>query len=67
MSDNQGKPVSKNLLEVLACPKCKTGVEVITVNNGNSGLKCTKCGKVYPIRNGIPIMLESESFELKRK
>ncbi len=65
MSENNGKPVPENLLEVLACPKCKTEVKVVAVKDGDTGLQCTSCGLVYPVKNGIPIMLESESFELK--
>ena len=64
MSDNLRKHVSENLLEVLACPKCKTNLKVIAVKDEDNGLQCTSCGKVYPVRNGIPIMLESESFEI---
>jgi len=65
MSDGQEKPVSEILLEVLACPVCKTRVEIAYFDKGKPGLKCTGCGKVYPVRNGIPVMLESESFDLK--
>ena len=65
MSDNPGKSIPENMLEVLACPKCKTEVKVVAVKDGVAGLQCTNCGLVYPVRNGIPIMLESESFELK--
>ncbi len=65
MSDIQEKPVSEILLEVLACPGCKTRVEVVYSEKRKPGLKCTGCGKIYPVRNGIPIMLESESFDLK--
>ena len=50
--------ISKELLDILACPKCKTAVEL-----EGSTLKCTNgnCGLVYPIRNGIPIMLIEEA------
>ena len=65
MSDNPEDPVSEKMLEVLACPKCKTSVKVVAVKDGATGLQCTNCELVYPIRNSIPIMLESESFDLK--
>lgn len=65
MSHNPGKPFPENMLEVLACPKCKTEVKVVAVKDGARGLQCTNCGLVYPVRNGIPVMLESESFKLK--
>ena len=46
------------LLEVLACPVCKTPVK-LTPNKG--GLKCARCGRVYPIKDDIPIMLVDEA------
>jgi len=51
--------IDKELLEVLACPVCKEPVEL--TQDGN-GLKCVKCGRIYPIREGIPIMLEEEAY-----
>jgi uncharacterized protein YbaR (Trm112 family) len=51
-------PISKELLEILACPLCKE--EVRPTENG-SGLKCVKCGRVYPIRDDIPVMLVDEA------
>ncbi len=60
MSDDQKKPISKKLLEILACPVCKGSVNIFPVSKSESGLKCSKCGRVYPIRDGIPVMLESE-------
>jgi uncharacterized protein len=42
------------LLEILACPVCKTAVHL--VKNGMA-LKCDACHRVYPIRDDIPVML----------
>jgi len=42
------------LLEILACPVCKTAVNL--VKNG-AALKCGACHRVYPIRDDIPVML----------
>lgn len=50
--------ISKQLLEILACPLCKE--EVRLTEDGN-GLKCVKCHRVYPIRDGIPVMLIEEA------
>jgi len=51
-------PVDKELLEILACPNCKTPGRL--VNNGQ-GLKCDKCRRVYPIKDDIPVMLIDEA------
>jgi uncharacterized protein YbaR (Trm112 family) len=51
-------PVDKELLEILACPNCKTPVRL--VNNGQA-LKCDTCRRVYPIKDDIPVMLIDEA------
>ena len=50
--------VDKELLEILACPHCKTKVEL--VKNGTA-LKCSQCNRVYPIKDDIPVMLLDEA------
>ena len=50
--------ISKELLEILACPLCKTGVTLLP---DGGGLRCGECGRVYPVRNDIPIMLVEEA------
>jgi len=51
-------PIDAELLEILACPNCKTPVTL--VKNG-TGLKCGKCHRVYPIKEDIPVMLIDEA------
>jgi uncharacterized protein len=46
------------LLEILACPNCKT--PVVLVHDG-AGLKCSTCHRVYPIKDDIPVMLIDEA------
>ena len=50
--------VDPELLEILACPNCKTAVTL--VKNG-SALKCATCKRVYPITDDIPVMLIDEA------
>lgn len=50
--------ISKELLEILVCPFCKGEVQVKPDDNG---IKCLKCRRVYPIRDGIPVMLIDEA------
>jgi LSD1 subclass zinc finger protein len=50
--------VDAELLEILACPNCKTPVTL--VKNG-TGLKCATCHRVYPIKDDIPVMLIDEA------
>jgi uncharacterized protein len=46
------EPIAKELLEILACPKCKTPVKLV-----DDKLVCENCGREYRIEKGIPIML----------
>ena len=50
--------VDPELLEILACPNCKTKVDL--VQNG-AALKCAQCKRVYPIKDDIPVMLLDEA------
>jgi len=50
--------ISKELLEILACPLCK---EAVQLTADGKGLKCVKCYRVYPIRDDIPVMLIDEA------
>jgi uncharacterized protein YbaR (Trm112 family) len=50
--------ISQDLLNMLACPECKTPV---TLTSDGSGLKCGTCRRVYPIRDEIPVMLVEEA------
>lgn len=51
-------PVDPQLLEILACPACKTPVRLV---NGDQALKCDSCHRVYPIKDDIPVMLIDEA------
>ncbi len=53
--------LSKELLEILACPKCKGDL----VYKEESGLICEKCKLMYPIKDDIPVMLIEEAIEIK--
>lgn len=50
--------ISKELLEILACPLCKEGVHLTP---DGDGLKCDACRRIYPIQDDIPIMLIEEA------
>ena len=56
--ENRPVPVDAELLQILACPSCKTPVTL--VKNG-TGLKCGQCHRVFPIKDDIPVMLLDEA------
>ena len=53
--------ISKELLEILAFPKCKGEVRL---NPTEDGLICESCRLLYEIREEIPIMLIDEAKPL---
>lgn len=57
--------IDPKLLEILACPVCKTEIKLTA---DEKGLKCVKCSRVYPIQDDIPVMLIDEAkIEPSRK
>jgi len=53
--------ISQELLDILACPKCKGD---IYLNEAQDGLQCDNCKLLYEIRDDIPIMLIEEAKPL---
>jgi len=53
--------IAPELLEILACPKCKGDIEL---DEKNSVLVCRKCEVFYRIEDGIPVMLIDEARPL---
>jgi hypothetical protein len=51
-------PVDPELLEILACPQCKTKVHLV---KDGTALKCAQCKRVYRIEDDIPVMLLDEA------
>lgn len=54
--------ITKELLDILACPKCKKPVRL---TGDEKGIACDHCNLLYEIRNDIPIMLIDEAKPLK--
>ncbi|MFN8065770.1 MAG: Trm112 family protein [Vicinamibacterales bacterium] len=50
--------VAPELLDILACPHCKTPVTLV---KDGTALKCATCHRVYPIKDDIPVMLIDEA------
>jgi uncharacterized protein len=53
--------ISKDLLDILACPKCKGD---IYLNESGDGLICNACRLMYPIKDDIPVMLIDEAISI---
>jgi len=53
--------ISKDLLDILACPKCKGDIHLTSAGDG---LVCEACRLMYPIKDDIPVMLIDEAIPL---
>ena len=53
--------VDEKLLSILVCPVSKAPLEY---DKENQELICKASGLAYPIRDGIPVMLEEEARQL---
>ncbi len=56
--------IDKKLLSILVCPVTKAPVEY---NKDQQELICWASGLAYPVRDGIPVMLENEARELSQE
>jgi uncharacterized protein YbaR (Trm112 family) len=55
-------PIKKGLLDILACPKCKSNIKVKSMF-----LVCDKCKLAYPILNdNVPNMLVDNAYSLQK-
>jgi len=54
--------IQKDLLDILACPRCKGAVYL---NEAEDGLICDRCKLLYEIRDDIPVMLIDEAKKLE--
>ncbi len=53
--------IDRELLDILACPKCKGTLRLTTKGDG---LVCEACRLQYPIKDDIPVMLIDEATKL---
>ena len=53
--------MDKKLLEILVCPKCNGKLEL---DKKSGELLCKTDALAFPVRDGIPVMLEAEARSL---
>ena len=54
-------PINKDLLEIMACPKCKGDIK-----EENLFLTCSKCSLAYPVLEDVPDMLIEDAWPLEK-
>jgi len=50
--------LSEDLLAIIVCPDCHGE---LAVDDDQTELTCQSCGLVYPVRDGIPVLLVDEA------
>lgn len=56
--------LQKELLQILACPRCHASLNSVEENNTIVGLRCEPCALIFPVRDSIPVMLTDEAIPL---
>jgi len=51
-------PLDRRLLELILCPACRGAIRELP---DDRGLECDACGRIYPIRDDIPVLLVDEA------
>ncbi len=54
--------INNELLDILACPKCKGDIRL---NESEDGIICDSCRLLYQIKDGIPVMLIEEAQKIE--
>ena len=54
--------MNKKLLNILACPLCRGRLHY---NRKQAELVCRSDGLAFPIRNGVPVLLEMDARKLE--
>jgi len=48
--------MQKKLRELIVCPKCRSALEY---DSKAQELLCRHCGLAYPVRDGLPVLIEA--------
>jgi len=62
INNEDNMTLSKELLDIIACPKCKGK---IYLNEKEDGLICENCRLLFEVRDGIPVMLIDEAKKIQ--
>lgn len=54
--------IKKELLDILACPKCK---QPVRLSKDTTAIVCDSCKLVYTVKEGIPVMLIDEAKQVE--
>ena len=56
--------IKQRLLEILACPECKTKLRLVQKDHHTSELVCDRCSVAFPITDGVPQLTPESAVHL---
>ena len=59
--------LTDEFIEKLACPVCKGKLAPAGESSDKYSLLCIPCGLLYPVRDGIPVMLADEALKMNEQ
>lgn len=59
--DPETRGIDRELLDILACPACRGDLKC-SAGRADESLYCISCGRIYPVRNGIPVLVIEKSL-----
>ena len=60
-------PLDPRLLEILCCPADHEGSACHgDLTEREDGLLCARCGRLYPVEEGIPVMLVDRAMKVTK-
>jgi uncharacterized protein YbaR (Trm112 family) len=58
-------PITQAQLDLVVCPVCHAPLKLIQTLT-ESGIDCTGCGRLYPIVDGLPVLLATRATPRNR-
>lgn len=53
--------LTEEIISILACPKCRGDLALVSPAGNEENLVCKACRLAYPVQNGIPVLLLEEA------
>jgi SAM-dependent methyltransferase len=54
--------IDKQLLDILCCPADQGDLTLVDTGPGGASLRCDRCGRSYPVRDGIPRFVSNDQY-----
>ena len=59
-------PITQVHLDLVVCPVCHSALRLVNAP-GEAQIDCTGCGRLFPIVDGLPVLLAARATQPDRK